>query len=73
MTSQGVDRDFYLDDLEDDRSNLARAVLQLADLEGMPDSFWGTDSRVALARRVLDVPEDDRYSHAEKWEVEQQE
>jgi hypothetical protein len=46
---------------------LAQAVLSLADSAGMPDSFWETDSRVALARQVLGVPQDGRYSHAHLW------
>jgi hypothetical protein len=50
-----------------EREQLARAVLQLADLSGMPDTFWVTDSRVLLARKVLGVPEDGRHSHAGLW------
>lgn len=50
------------------REQLAQAILSLADTAGIPDSFWQTDSRVALAREVLDVPEDGRYSHAHLWE-----
>jgi len=48
---------------------LAQAVMQLADLGGMPDSFWCTDSRVKMARDVLGVPEDGRISHAHLWEA----
>lgn len=33
--------------------DLARAVLQLAVLGGMPDTYWYTDSRIELARRTL--------------------
>lgn len=55
----------------DDRSvALARGLLQLADLGGMPDTYWQTDSRVRLAREVLGVPADGRYSHAHFWEGE---
>jgi hypothetical protein len=46
---------------------LAKALLSLADTAGMPDSYWQTDSRVALARAALGVPEDGRYSHAHLW------
>lgn len=46
---------------------LARGLLQIADAAGMPDTFWQTDSRVKLARDVLGVPEDGRYSHEHLW------
>ncbi len=46
---------------------LARGLLQIADAAGMPDTFWQTDSRVKLAREVLNVPEDGRYTHASLW------
>lgn len=32
-------------------AGLARAVLQLADTGGMPDSYWQTDSRIRLTVR----------------------
>lgn len=47
--------------------DLARAILSLADTAGMPDSYWQTDSRVALAREVLGVGDDERYTRAEEW------
>jgi len=47
----------------------AKAVLQLADAGGMPDTFWQTDQRVKAARDVLGVPADGRYSHAHLWEI----
>lgn len=50
-------------------ADLARAILSLADTAGMPDSYWQTDSRVALAREVLGVADDGRYSQAHLWRV----
>ena len=50
-------------------AQLARGILQLADLAGMPDSFWLDDSRVRMARGVLGVPDDGRYTHAHLWET----
>jgi hypothetical protein len=47
--------------------DLARALLSLADTAEMPDTYWQTDSRVALAREVLGVPVDGRYTHAHLW------
>ena len=55
-------------ELEDRSAALARGLLQIADAAGMPDTFWQTDSRVRLAREVLDVPEDGRYTHAHLWD-----
>lgn len=55
-------------DFTDQEYALARAVLQLADVGGMPDSFWQTDQRVALARYVLNIPQDGRYKCAKEWE-----
>jgi hypothetical protein len=53
---------------QDDRTaDLARGLLQIADAGGMPDTFWRTDSRVRLAREVLGIPEDGRYTHAHLW------
>lgn len=49
-------------------SSLAIAILQLADDAGMPDTYWQTDSRVTLAREVLSIPEDGRYTHSERWD-----
>jgi DNA-binding PadR family transcriptional regulator len=49
---------------------LARGLLQIADLAGMPDTFWRDDRRVRLARTVLGVPEDGRYTHAALWDDE---
>jgi hypothetical protein len=46
---------------------LAKAVMQLADTAGMPDTAWRTDSRVKLARRTLGVPADGRYTHDHLW------
>lgn len=51
---------------------LARAILSLADTAGMPDTYWQTDSRVALARDVLDIPADGRESHRHLWNEEEQ-
>lgn len=48
---------------------LARAVLSLADAAGMPDTYWASDRRVALAREVLDVPPNGRYSHEHLWDA----
>lgn len=50
-------------------TQLAQGILQLADAAGMPDSFWQSDSRVRMARDVLGVPADGRYSHAHLWET----
>lgn len=47
---------------------LARAVLQIADAAGMPDTYWSADSRVKLAREVLGVPAGGRQTHSELWE-----
>jgi hypothetical protein len=49
------------------REGLARAILSLADSEGLPDTSWQMDRRVDVARRVLGVPEDGRYTHAYLW------
>lgn len=46
---------------------LAKAVLAIADSGGMPDTYWQADSRVALARQVLGVPADGRYTHDHLW------
>lgn len=54
-------------DIESRERDLAKAVLSLADSAGMPDSYWQTDSRVALARSVLGVPSDGRRSFAHMW------
>lgn len=55
-------------DFTDQEYALARAILQLADSAGMPDSFWQTDSRIELARYVLNVAKDERYTRAKEWE-----
>ena len=47
---------------------LAAYVLQLADLGGMPDTFWQTDRRVTIAREILGIPPDGRYTHQVIWE-----
>ena len=47
---------------------LARAVLQIADAAGMPDTYWATDSRLKLAREVLGVPADGRSTHSHLWD-----
>jgi hypothetical protein len=47
---------------------LAGYVLQLADLSGMPDSVWATDRRVTIAREILGIPVDGRYTHQVIWE-----
>jgi hypothetical protein len=52
---------------EDRATALARGLLQIADAAGMPDTFWQSDSRVRLAREVLGIPEDGRYTHAHLW------
>ena len=52
---------------EDVTAELARGILQLADLAGMPDSFWRSDTRVQRAREVLGVPADGRYTHDQLW------
>lgn len=49
--------------------DLAIAVLSLADEVGMPDSFWQTDPRVVLAREVLEVPSNGRYTHYDRWRM----
>lgn len=51
-----------------DRERLAAALLSIADVAGMPDSYWRTDSRVRLARTALDIPADGRYSHSHIWQ-----
>lgn len=38
---------------------LARDVISLAAAGGMPDSFWGTDSRIARACEVLGITTDE--------------
>lgn len=43
-----------LDEARSEAQNLARAVIELAGLGGMPDSYMATDSRIKLAREVLD-------------------
>jgi hypothetical protein len=45
-------------------------MLQIADTADMPDSFWQADSRIRLARGVLGVPDDGRYTHSALWEAE---
>lgn len=47
---------------------LARSVLRLADLGGMPDTYWQTDTAVQLARHVLNVGDDERYTKPHIWE-----
>lgn len=47
---------------------LARGVLQIADAAGMPDTYWQTNTAVAVARSVLGVPPDGRYTHSHLWE-----
>jgi hypothetical protein len=42
---------------------LARAVLTMAAAGGMPDTFWHTDSRIALACQTLGWDPD----HARDW------
>lgn len=42
--------------------NLSLALLSLVEDAGMPDSYWATDGRVALARRCLGLSDEDRYS-----------
>jgi DNA-binding PadR family transcriptional regulator len=49
---------------------LARGMLQIADTADMPDSFWQADRRIRLAREVLGVPDDGRYTHSALWEAE---
>jgi hypothetical protein len=46
------------------------AVLSLADTARLSDAYWQFDTRVALARDVLLVPRDGRYSHAHLWATE---
>lgn len=50
--------------------DLAKAVLTLADVAGMPDSAWITDSRVVMAREVLGVPANGRYDYEHLWRGE---
>ena len=50
-------------------AQLAQGILQIADAAGMPDTFWQSDSRVRMARDVLGVPVDGRYTHAHLWET----
>lgn len=59
-------------DRSDSEVALAKAILSLADTAGMPDTYWQTDSRTTLAREVLGVPEDGRYSHAHIWTKERE-
>lgn len=47
---------------------LARGLLQIADAAGMPDTVWQSDSRVRVARMVLGVPENGRYTYAHLWD-----
>lgn len=47
---------------------LAAAVLSLADTAGMPESYWQTDRRVELARAILGVEKDERYTKASLWD-----
>ncbi len=42
--------------MESVEKDLARCVLSLASVGGMPDTFWMSDSRIALACSVLDIP-----------------
>ena len=46
---------------------LAKAVLNLADTAGMPDAYWRTDRRVALARETLGVSPDERDARVALW------
>jgi hypothetical protein len=57
-----------LERMTDTEAALARAVLQIADAGDMPDTYWGTDSRVRLARDVLGVPAGGRYTHSGLWD-----
>lgn len=46
--------------------DLARGVLQLAVLGGMPNTYWSTDSRVELARKTLGLMVEEARDWAEK-------
>lgn len=50
-------------------ARLARAVLQIADDGGMPDTYWAIDSRIRLAREVLGVPPGGRHTHSNLWDL----
>jgi hypothetical protein len=50
-------------------AQLAQGILQLADAGGMPDTFWQSDCRVRMARDVLGIPADGRYTHEHLWET----
>jgi hypothetical protein len=49
---------------------LAQAIVKLAAVSGMPDTFWATDTRVALARHVLgerELRRVRRLGAAQRW------
>lgn len=49
--------------------DLARAICALAVEGGMPDSYWETDSRIALAREVLGADEVEEWKQGLRdWE-----
>jgi hypothetical protein len=44
---------------QDTAEDLARAVLSLAQVGGMPDSYWYTDSRITLACSILGISKEE--------------
>ena len=48
-------------DATEGERQLARAICSVAQSGGMPDSFWETDSRIAIARSVLGKEEVDGW------------
>jgi hypothetical protein len=54
----------------DQAEALAKGLLQIADAASMPDTYWQVDSRGRLAREVLGVPENGRYTHAHLWSTD---
>lgn len=59
------------DHSEPTQEALAKALLQIADVAGMPDTYWQRDSRVELAREVLGIPADSRYTHSHLWSTDE--
>jgi hypothetical protein len=43
------------------KKELAHAICQVAEAGGMPDGFWQSDSRIALARAILGDEEVEKY------------
>ncbi len=49
-------------ELETKVDELARGLLSLAQVGGMPESYWRTDSRIAIACEALAITPEEAYS-----------